>query len=331
MSTIKKNIIKLFQYLTIILLFGSCGNLKKVYYKIPVDTHSRPISLQNKKIIRLSEVGVYASNKFDGARLNGFKIENDSTALVIINPENIPINNSAYYAFKTWSDTPKDFYYKFKYPKGYNHRYIPKIKKNDKIWSKIDTTNIYKKDSITIIKVHLTKKPIIIAAQEIQSSTDVLHWYTELAKGKDNYLQIKSVGKSNLGRNLPVLDISIGNNKKKDMVVLLTRQHPPEVTGYYAFQSFLETILEDSELSRQFLKKYRVIAFPIMNPDGVDLGHWRHNAGGVDLNRYWSVYNQPEIRQVVRFINRELKKNKYKLIFGFYFHSNWYDVLYTNP
>jgi len=67
-----------------------------------------------------------------------------------------------------------------------------------------------------------------------------------------------------------------------------------------------------------------------MNPDGVDLGHWRHNAQCVDLNRDWSKYNQPEIKQVVTFINKTLKKNKSKLILGLDFHSTWYDVFYTN-
>ena len=41
-----------------------------------------------------------------------------------------------------------------------------------------------------------------------------------------------------------------------------------------------------------------VIVYPLMNPDGVDEGHWRHNTGGIDLNRDWAHYNQPETRQV---------------------------------
>jgi len=307
----------------------SCRSAKKVSFKAPVDTTTKYIKLQLKQTYNLSDVGVYASNDFDGARLNGFEKENDSTAIVVINPENVPINNSPYYAFKTWTNSPKTFYFKFKYPKGFKHRYIPKLKVND-VWSVIDSSYLFKEDSIVTIKLNLDKTPIIVAAQEIQSTTDVKNWYTELARGKESYVRIKSAGESTLGRNLPVLEIYKGDREQKDLIVLITRQHPPEVTGYYAFQSFLETVLDNSQLSDQFLHKYRVVAFPIMNPDGVDLGHWRHNKGGVDMNRDWSIYNQPEIEQTVKFINKTLKKNKSKLILGLDFHSTWYDVFYTN-
>jgi len=320
-----------FYYLLVLnfLVFFGCKTVRPVSYETPVDTSTKRIKIQEKKTYNIQEIGVYASNEFDAARLNGFEKENDSTVILIINPENTPINNSAYYAFKTWSDSPKTVYYQFQYPKGYKHRYIPKIK-IDNEWTIIDSTQIFKKDSIITIKLQLTKTPIIVSAQEIQSSSHVKNWYSNLLKNKEGFVQIKSIGKTTLGRNIPVLDISIGNNKQKDIIVLLTRQHPPEVTGYYAFQGFLETILNESELSKKFLKKYRVLAFPIMNPDGVDLGHWRHNAGGVDLNRDWSVYNQPEIKSVVKYIDKSLKKSKSELILGLDFHSTWYDVFYTN-
>jgi hypothetical protein len=307
----------------------SCGSVKNVSFKTPVDTSTKYIKLQLKQTYKLTDVGVYASNDFDGARLNGFEKENDSTAIVVINPENVPINNSPYYAFKTWTNTPKTFYFKFKYPKSYKHRYIPKLKVND-TWSIIDSSYIFKEDSIVTIKLNLNKTPMIVAAQEIQSSTHVKNWYTELATGKESYVRVNSAGTTNLGRNLPVLEIYKGDKQQKDLIVLITRQHPPEVTGYYAFQSFLETILDNTKLAEQFLNKYRVVAFPIMNPDGVDLGHWRHNSGGVDLNRDWSLYKQPEIRQVVHYIDKALKKSKSKLILGLDFHSTWYDVFYTN-
>ncbi len=329
MKSTLKHRIKLFSFIGIILFLNACSNLKKIGFDIPVDTTDKTIKKQVKQTYSLNELGIYASNEFDGARLNGFQVKNDSTALLIINPENVPINNSAYYAFKTWSNTPKTVYYEFKYPIGYKHRYIPKLKINDN-WSIIDSTSIFKKDSIVTIKLNLTKEHITVAAQEIQSSTDVLNWYSNLSKGKEDIVSIKSAGKSALDRNLPVLDIGLGDKKEKEIIVLLTRQHPPEVTGFFAYQYFVETLLNGSELSKKFLTRYRVLAFPIMNPDGVDLGHWRHNAGGVDLNRDWSVYNQPEIKQTVRFINKTLKKNNSKLILGLDFHSTWYDVFYTN-
>ena len=180
------------------------------------------------------------------------------------------------------------------------------------------------------MKLALTTKPMVVAAQEIQSSKDVKDWYTNLIVGKESYIKLRSVGASTLGRNLPVLDIYKGNKEHKELIVLLTRQHPPEVTGYYAFQHFLKTIINDSRLSDEFLKKYRVLAFPILNPDGVDLGNWRHNFGGVDTNRDWSQYHQPEVKQVVSFLYDVIKKDKSKIILGLDFHSTYEDVFYTN-
>ena len=127
-----------------------------------------------------------------------------------------------------------------------------------------------------------------------------------------------------------VIDINKGNPREKPVVVLITRQHPPEVTGYLAFKSYLSTILDESDLSSAFLEKFRVLAFPLMNPDGVDLGHWRHNAGGIDLNRDWSAYNQKETKTTVDFISKTLKDNNSQLVLGIDFHSTFYDVFYTN-
>lgn len=307
----------------------ACSTAKPVSFETPVDTTSKPIEFQKKQTYQLNDVGVFASNQFDGARLNGFEKQNDSTALVIVSPENIPINNSAYYAFNTWSSTPKPFYFTFKYPKGYKHRYMPKLK-IDGNWSVMDSIGVFKNDSIVTVKLNLTPNPITVAAQEIESSVDVKSWYTTLIKGKENLVKYQIFGTSILGKYLPVLNISNGNSKGKDVIVLLTRQHPPEVTGYYAFQNFMETILNNSQLSNTFLSKYHVLVFPIMNPDGVDLGHWRHNANGVDTNRDWSVYNQPEIKQAVKYIHKILKKNDAKIVLGLDFHSTWEDVFYTN-
>lgn len=310
------------------LSFSACTSVKEVNFENPVDTTSKKITPQIKRTYVVEDLGLYAGNEFDGARLNGLEKGNDSTAIVVINPENEPINKSPYYAFKVWSKTPEEFYLRFKYPAGYKHRYIPKLYREGR-WQLIDSMDVYETNQGVTIKVNLNDEPLIVAAQELQTSTDVKNWYTALSEGRE-YVHPKIYGESLLGRELPVLDIYKGKKENKPLVILLTRQHPPEVTGYFAFQEFLSTIINGSELSSDFLSEYRVMAFPILNPDGVDLGHWRHNAGGVDTNRDWSVYNQPEIKQTVKFIQKQLRKSDSEIVLGLDFHSTRYDVFYTN-
>jgi len=256
--------------------FTACYAPQKVSFEKPIDTTTKAIEFQIKKTYAIESMGVHASNEFDGARLNGFEKMNDSTALVIVNPENQPINKSAYYAFSTWSDTPKAVYFKFQYPEGHSHRYFPKLKKGEQ-WTQIDSSQVFREDDIVTIRLELDETPVTVAAQEIQSSTDVRNWYTKIA-----------------------------------------------------FKYFIETILNDSELSNQFLEKYHVLVFPIINPDGVDLGHWRHNVGGVDTNRDWSVYAQKEVKQVARYITKSMKQNNARILLGMDFHSTYHDVFYTN-
>ena len=169
-------------------------------------------------------------------------------------------------------------------------------------------------------------------AQKIKRWNKLVKCYenNELINGKESFVNFKRIGKSKLKRPFMVIDIYKGDPEKKPIVVLITRHHPPEGTGYFAFKSYLSTILNENNLSSAFLEKYRVLAFPLMNPDGVDLGHWRHNAGGIDLNRDWSVYNQKEIKTTVDFISKTLKENDSKLVLGIDFHSTYYDVFYTN-
>ena len=68
----------------------------------------------------------------------------------------------------------------------------------------------------------------------------------------------------------------------------------------------------------------------MMNPDGVDNGHWRHNTGGIDLNRDWADFNQLETQIVRDFLRKKLNGTTNKLYFGIDFHSTWDDIFYTN-
>ena len=295
----------------------------------PVDTTTKPIEMQEKKTYSFPEEGVFANNMFDGARLNNFEYLENNSYRATISPENMPINPSPYYAFKIWANNKKNIRLELNYTDG-RHRYQPKISSDGINWGILDSNKVVLAlDSVNaFLSLEISPDTLWVAAQEIQNSTHVKNWCLE--KAKHAGVHFSSIGKSKLGRDLPFLDINEGEARKKDVIVVISRQHPPEVTGYLAMQAFIDEILADNLLANNFRKKYRLLVFPLMNPDGVDLGHWRHNAGGIDPNRDWAYYHQPENRQVADFIVKTVKQNKSDLILGLDFHSTWYDIYYTN-
>ncbi|WP_456376501.1 M14 family metallopeptidase [Lutibacter sp.] len=325
-----KSTLKFISILLLSIFLASCSTVKHVIVEKPSDTKNKKIFIQQKRVFNLETMGVKLSNKFDAARLNNVEKINDTLIAVSIYPENAPINYSPHYAFKIWSKTPKTTYVQFKYPKGYKHRYVPKLKTRETDWAPISNENVFLLDSMYTIKLALTKEPLTVAAQEIITSTDTKNWYSALINSNTNLAHYKTIGKSVLGRTIPMLDLYVGDPKEKDIVVLLTRQHPPEISGFIAFQSFLETIFEDTKLSKDFFSKYRVLVFPIVNPDGVDMGHWRHNANGIDLNRDWAFYRQPEVKAVTKAIVKTAKKSKGKVVLNVDFHSTQEDLYYTS-
>jgi hypothetical protein len=323
--------INIYMHLPTLLLFlslwSACRSVKPIEHNFPdpVDTSDRPVELQSRKTYSIG--GVSADNQFDAARLNGFEQLNDSTFVAHIAPENKPINMSPWYAFRLWADTVRHIHLILKYADG-SHRYHPKISNDGRIWTVLDSQQVSKHERIhASLKLNLNKDTLWLAAQEIINSAEVKAWSEKMALHEG--VMMSMFGKSKLGRDMYFLDIHEGSPKKKDIIVVFSRQHPPEVTGFFAMQHFVEELLAANTLSDAFRKKYRILVFPILNPDGVDMGHWRHNAGGIDLNRDWAFYRQPETRQVAEFLVKEVKRNRARVLLGLDFHSTWQDVYYT--
>ena len=307
----------------------SCANYKLKTYELPnpKDTSTKEITYQVKKTYTIDSL-IFADNEFDAARLNDFSKLNDSTYQVTILPENEPINNSPYYAFRVWSKESKNINLQLNYPTT-THRYWPKISEDGKNWKPIDSVNfeLFNKDSIAQLKLTVNENKLWIAAQEIHTSTDAKNWATEIATHKD--VRNSVVGKSKQNRDLIALDIYGGDAKGKEVIVILSRQHPPELTGYFAMQFFIDELLKDTRLSNDFRKKYRVLVYPMVNPDGVDLGHWRHNTGGIDLNRDWAHYRQTEVNTIVNDIVETANEMDNEVILGLDFHSTQEDLYYS--
>ncbi len=280
-------------------------------------------------------------NDFDGARLNGITQNNDTLYTAIIAAENYPINPSPWYAFKVTSRSPKTIWVHLTYLNA-KHRYFPKISRDGKTWQVVDSTDCklikgpevknqsFQENALSesaYVRIHVDTKTTWIAAQELMTSPIVKNWSKELLK--NTFVSSEIIGKSPQNRPFECLRIGQDKSESKIMIVI-GRLHPPEVTGQFALQAFVESLCMDSELARKFRKEYTVYVVPMMNPDGVDNGHWRHNSGGIDLNRDWSDFNQPETQFVRDFLRKKLNGTQRKLYFGIDFHSTWDDIFYTN-
>lgn len=301
-----------------------------------VDTTSRPIEKQTKGKFSFFEDGVVFSNEFDGARLNKIERTGENSYTITISPENAPINMSPWYAFRVWSEKKKEISIRLIYPEFAKHRYSPQISKDGVKWKPLKDKYIVEEEKGTgnsgpesrpkriVIRLKTSKKPLWISAQELENSQKVFAWMETLARKRN--LEITEIGKSTENRALKM--IRIGKADSKKMLLVISRQHPPEVTGYYAMQSFVEKLADKSKLSKNFRKDWTVYVIPLMNPDGVDNGNWRHNSGGIDLNRDWAMFNQPETTAVREFLKKREQETGGKFYFGIDFHSTWNDIYY---
>ena len=307
---------------------------------------AKEISTTNQKIDTLfqrkyyfDKADVLFSCDFLGGRLNKVSQKNDSVFTVLISAENYPINPSPWYAFYITTNYSQKVTVELTYTKS-KHRYFPKISADGKNWKPVDSSMVeyiqpgkakFGEGSNPVsaaVKVNLTKGDTLwLAANDVVSSKDVYAWMDALPKHRK--IKHDIAGHSTYGKEIKYF--TIGKAKKnKPSIVIISRQHPPEVTGYFAMQQFVDVLLAKSKLSRKYRKKFVTYVVPLMNPDGVDAGHWRHNAGGIDLNRDWSQQNQPEVKNVNHMIDSSITAHQSKILFFIDFHSTYDDIFYTN-
>lgn len=290
-------------------------------------TLTQPLDPHHHRTIGVAETGVWASNEFTASRMSDFYRVDGDLYRVSIRPENAPINWSSWYSFKIWSDTEQTVQVELTYENGF-HRYIPKLSTDGLTWTTLDTTEfVHDRDAGTAtLTLDLGPSPLFVSAQEHFTSERVYRWADSLSTLP--FVEQSVVGQSHLGNDIIRLVVNATGNPDAPMIIVTGRQHPPEVPGALGLETFMNTFVSDEPEALAFRSRYQVVAYPLLNPDGVDAGHWRHNHGGVDLNRDWRDFNQPETRAVAEDLLRFRDRGVFAL-YGLDFHSTIYDVFYT--
>jgi hypothetical protein len=261
---------------------------------------------------------------FVGARRGDCTIISDNHVQLSIRPEDDHVTNpSAWYAFKIVPHTATTAIISLRYEDGY-HRYIPKTSSDGLRWTPVKEESVSKSpDGMSAtLTVALNSEPLWVSAQELITPAIYSYWTRTISDETDAGLGV--LGRSKMDQVIEILTV---NEAAQDVLLLTGRQHPPEVSGAIAFFAFYEALLADDELAKQFRDRFQIIAVPLLNPDGVSGGNWRHNSGMTDLNRDWGPFKQSETRLISDLLDRLDAKGKRIRVF-LDFHSTADNVFY---
>jgi len=266
--------------------------------------------------------GVTIESDFPAARVDGCLQRPDGTIVVQTAPEDQPINPSPWYAFRVVADSPQTVSLEVEALERGRARYNPKVSLDRVNWTEVEHS---KSDHSIYFSVDVGIEPVWVAGQEIFDNRDYIRWLGEVASTSD--LMMFTLGASAQGRPLPA---AVHYGSSDEWLILIGRQHPPELTGAKAMRAFVEEMFAEHSLGKEFLERYNVLVAPNLNPDGVALGNWRHSTGGLDLNRDWFDRSQPETKAVHDYLQGIIADGG-ELVYGIDFHSTWRNVYYTIP
>ncbi len=261
---------------------------------------------------------------FPGGNFDRCSVQDDALVSIVIRPEDAPpINESPWYAFRLSPKKAVDATIGLTFEEGYA-RYWPKTSTDGQNWRPIaaQRVNIAEDGKSMTVSVPLGENPVWIAAQELVLPPFYNDWLRALSAVPN--VTVQTLGRSVLGHPIQ----AAMTPAREEAVFLFGRQHPPEVTGAMAMKAFVDTVFADTPLADRFRERYTIVVVPLINPDGVVAGHWRHNMNGVDLNRDWGPFTQPETQGIaLQLASMEMNGIKPALMLDF--HSTRESLFYT--
>ncbi len=266
------------------------------------------------------------ADDFGGARRGRCEVLGKDHVRIWILPEDAGyINPSPWFAFRIEPGRRAESATVSMQYVGAKHRYVPKKSSDGMRWSTIDDSRVQVSDDelLVDIQIPLDGEAVWVAAQELITPRIYDVWNQKIATGTEAELAL--LGESLRGQPIHYLQ---SNAQAQDVLFLVGRQHPPEVSGSFAFFAFAETLYADTALARRFRENFQIVAIPLLNPDGVLGGNWRHNLGSTDLNRDWGTFKQPETRLVGDLLDQLDEEGEHVRVF-LDFHSTDRNLFYT--
>ena len=281
---------------------------------------------QSPRSFEFKDAGIRIDSDFDGGRITNCKAIDLDRFEITIEPENYPINDSAWYAFRVTANEAKQVALKFVYREG-THRYHPWISRDRETWKTADARSYVVEPLSTRATLHVSvgPRPLWVAAQPLLTENDIQEWTKTLASR--SFVRRSVIGQSVRGAEIESFNIS--GRGSRNYVYIISRQHPPEVTGHQGMMDLVDEICGDSRLARRFREHFTTICVPLVNPDGVADGNWRHNAQGIDLNRDWGLFRQPETKAVRDAMLEPLQAAGARPFLFLDYHSTYKDMYYT--
>lgn len=236
---------------------------------------------------------------------------------LVIEPEAEPINPSPWYAF-TLEGEPGTYQVALTYAAA-RHRYAPWVREGDEAWIRLPDRHVSlgPDGRDAVFTLTLDAAPLQVAAQPLYTLAD----YEALEQRWPGAW--RTIGHSVEARALRALVLEPLEGSQ-DWVLLLGRQHPPEIPGAWALDAFVDEALRQREAGRW---RSGLIIVPLLNPDGVEAGYWRLNENRVDLNRDWRARTQPEVQAVFDLLRTlELTPGDLELVVDF--HTTRSELVY---
>lgn len=285
----------------------------------------------------LCDTGLYEIRAgYEGARAKACRVLAPRGVVLTIEPEDAPpINPSPWYGFHV---RPKQageegtLVVTLRYTVS-RHRYWPKVSGDGAQWERLPERHwLAHEDGRATMELKPGPEGLFVSAQELLGLEFYEAWRREMSERYEG-LSWEVIGNSEENRPLFATQTE---PDAPSYLLLIGRQHPPEVPGALMFASFAEALLADraracadpGSARCSFYGQHNLVLIPNLNPDGVARGHWRHNMQGVDLNRDWGRFEQAETRAVKELVDG-LEENGKAIAVMLDFHGTWRNVFYV--